>query len=486
MSDFATRFNSINFSVNGVTGFQNKSEIKKDIVQALSNDGKVDETEKKNILSKISDNQKNSLSNVLSSLEQDITTSIANGKVSLSNVKSTENFVNNLLKNNDNVLFIGMNTKAGGTGQENGGVSESNSIKSIARLSKIKGAEPIRVTIIKDQSSSSQANVYKGFDLKEPNGRADFLNSLNIDPNSDKGKALNSVLNKAVKTNSEAGLDEDDRDLSQDDSADELAALIENWSQGDISSRLVISGHNYNTFSSHDLKLSGVFGDSNGQLKMDWISEVAEQFPEAANQVEDLAFSSCNSGWENDMEKYQSIFPNIATIMAYTNTGSSTVYAKGQLANWEKLTEGDSGNLNRKDVAKTESQNIIQSRSTNITTWSAQGGYQIKNLDEIPKADKATKFEFIKDLTASLNLKNADGKKALFDFRGASNHRPQYNPDKTVISKLRDIEGNTFRIGRLADFVKDKERVDVFINTMIKMPEIPKDIKKQIIEAFIT
>lgn len=152
------------------------------------------------------------------------------------------------------------------------------------------------------------------------------------------------------------------------DIKDEMAQIAQVWAEaekgGQAPSRMVFSGHHVGY---------GVYGENNGSLDWPLVKKLADAMPRGARSVEDLLIAGCYSGGQAAMEKYQTMFPNVKTIMAYS--GSSPGAYSGATAHqkaWERATRGDRETIDR---------NIFQGmrKGENVTVWTKTHGFNDGN-----------------------------------------------------------------------------------------------------------
>lgn len=148
------------------------------------------------------------------------------------------------------------------------------------------------------------------------------------------------------------------------DIKDEMAQIAQMWAVaekgGQVPSRLVFSGHHVGY---------GVYGENNGSLDWPLVKKLADAMPRGARSVQDLMIAGCYSGGLNMMEQYQSMFPNVKTIVAYS--GSSPGAYSGATAHqkkWEAVTRGDSEGIRR---------NMFDGmrKGENVTVWTKTHGF---------------------------------------------------------------------------------------------------------------
>ena len=146
---------------------------------------------------------------------------------------------------------------------------------------------------------------------------------------------------------------------------DEVGKLALAFQQAETGSRhierLVLSGHSVG---------SGVWGDDNGRITFAVVGELAELFPRAARQVEDLMLAACYTGGERTMDQFRAIFPNLKTAWAYT--GSAPGAASGAVPHmfrWETATRGRNTEMSRTLANNTR-------KGENVATWTVTRGYE--------------------------------------------------------------------------------------------------------------
>ncbi|MFO0601365.1 MAG: hypothetical protein U0228_39010 [Myxococcaceae bacterium] len=239
-------------------------------------------------------------------------------------------------KSNDKVLFVAVNNS-----DAHRSTQESDALK----------ARGVNITVIKDTAKDDvittrdAAGRVTEHDLAKPEGAMSFALTLGLP--AEQTKKIADVL-------SSGGID----------ARDELAQIAQQWAVaekgGQPPSRLVLSGHHVGY---------GVYGENNGKLDWPTVGALAEAMPRGAKSVEDLLIAGCYSGGENMMEKYQAMFPNAKTIMAYS--GSSPGAASGATAHqkaWEQATRGSGDGLDRK---------IFQGmrKGENVSVWTRTKGF---------------------------------------------------------------------------------------------------------------
>lgn len=206
--------------------------------------------------------------------------------------------------------------------------------------------------------------VQKTFDLATDAGRNDYVAAIGV--TGAQATKLKGIL-------AEAGGDARDE-------VGQLARVFAQAENGDRQiERLILSGHSVG---------SGVWGDNNGYFRMDLLSKLADTFPNAVRQVEDLHIAGCYSGGESAVDKWRGIFPNSKTVWAYGDSapGSYTGAVK-HLQKWEAATRGvgqDPAKLTRDLVRGTR-------KGENVAVWNA-----VRGLDngEAPKPFSQLRGEF--------------------------------------------------------------------------------------------
>ncbi|MBL9039219.1 MAG: hypothetical protein JNG84_11935, partial [Archangium sp.] len=206
----------------------------------------------------------------------------------------------------------------------------------------------VKDTKVNDTITTKDARgVSVTHDLATPEGAMSFALTLGL-PSEQTQKIANVLTN-----------------LAGTDIRDEVAQMAQMWAVaergGQAPSRLVLSGHHVG---------SAVYGEENGRLEWPLLAGLAEAMPRGARSVEDLLIAACYSGGESSMEKYQAMFPNLKTAVAYA--GSSPGAASGATVHqqrWEKATRGA-----RDDIQRTIFDN--SRKGENVTVWTKAHGYQ--------------------------------------------------------------------------------------------------------------
>ncbi|MFN8671075.1 MAG: hypothetical protein U0457_03205 [Candidatus Sericytochromatia bacterium] len=152
------------------------------------------------------------------------------------------------------------------------------------------------------------------------------------------------------------------------DARDEVAQIMLHFAKaekgGQIPSRLVISGH-----SSGD----SYWGDGNGSLTKKILSDISKAMPKAASQIEDLAFSACNSGHRESVDFYKEVFPNMKTFMGYVDSApGSSSGSTNHLKKWEKATRGDSQEITPDMFNNTR-------KGTAVSVWTKKGDFKLSS-----------------------------------------------------------------------------------------------------------
>jgi len=240
-------------------------------------------------------------------------------------------------RSNDKVLFVAMNDS-----ENHRSTLESDALRS-------RGTD---VSVIKnDQRNQDKITTSDGrqHDLKTKEGAMSFALTLGLP-----AEQTQKIANVLSQDN-----------WALDQGRDELAQIAQQWAKaergGQIPSRFVLSGHQTG---------SGVYGENNGKLPWEVLGELAEAMPRGARSVEDFLVAGCYSGGQASMEKYQAMFPNVKTIMAYE--GSSPGAASGAVAHqrlWEQATRGQSQGINHERFAHMR-------KGENVSVWTRDGGLQ--------------------------------------------------------------------------------------------------------------
>lgn len=227
------------------------------------------------------------------------------------------------------LVFVGMNP---------GAEREANTLK---------GWSPTGVAFVGPARIQDHALVNgKLVDLAGAPGREAFARALGL--STEKQAKLTALLEKTDRWG-----------------RDELARLARVFAEGEhgdrVIERIVLSGHSLGT---------GIWGDDNGEISWANLAELAEVFPKAARQVEDLAVAACYAGGEAQAQRFKAIFPHLKTFWGYQ--GSAPGAASGSvwhLKRWEAQTRGPTDTkLDRKAVAGLR-------KGENVATWSASRGY---------------------------------------------------------------------------------------------------------------
>ncbi len=206
--------------------------------------------------------------------------------------------------------------------------------------------------------------VKKTYDLATETGRNDYVAAIGV--TGAQATKLKGIL-------AEAGGDARDE-------VGQLARVFAQAENGDRRiERLILSGHSVG---------SGVWGDNNGYFRMDLLSKLADTFPNAVRQVEDLHIAGCYSGGESAIDKWRGIFPNSKTVWAYGDSAPGSYSgAVTHLKRWEAATRGvgqDPAKLTRDLVRGTR-------KGENVAVWNA-----VRGLDngEAPKPFSQLRSEF--------------------------------------------------------------------------------------------
>jgi murein DD-endopeptidase MepM/ murein hydrolase activator NlpD len=217
-------------------------------------------------------------------------------------------------RSNDRVTFVAINNS-----DEHRSTYEAQALKNRGvSMDLVKPGEPDKITV-------KQGGRDVTFDLKTIEGARGFALTLGLP-----GEQTEKIAQAIAGPPGETGYN------TRDNIRDEMAQLAQVWAKGErgeeMPSRLVLSGHHTG---------SGVYGDNNGKLAWPFLEQLASAMPKASRNVEDLMIAGCFSGGQADMEKYQTMFPNVKTIVAYhgLSPGASSGATAHQKA-WEQATRG--------------------------------------------------------------------------------------------------------------------------------------------------
>ncbi|MCP4807982.1 MAG: hypothetical protein GY913_32125 [Proteobacteria bacterium] len=148
---------------------------------------------------------------------------------------------------------------------------------------------------------------------------------------------------------------------------DEMAQMVRVWGEAELGirkmDRVVLSGHSVGSM---------IWGDDNGQIDFDTITELSAIFPKAVAGVKHLMLSACYTGGEAKMAQYPSMFPNLESVWAYHDSSPGTwTGAMDHMKSWEGATEeGD-------DASKVDPELAGNARKAkNVSTWNVADGYQ--------------------------------------------------------------------------------------------------------------
>jgi hypothetical protein len=254
---------------------------------------------------------------------------------------------------NDKVLFVAINNS-----YEHMSTFESDALKNRGvNIKVIQDAKTADTIITKDARGVATTH-----DLNTEQGRMAFALTLGLP--AEQTKAIADAI-------SHGG----------DDIKDEMANIALAWSEaekgGQAPSRMILSGHHTG---------SGVYGENNGKLAWPLVKELAEAMPRGARSVQDLMIAGCFSGGEDSMNNYQTMFPNVKTIVAYE--GISPGASSGATAHqkiWEQATRGD-----REGVKFSAFQGTR--KGENVSVWTKttglDNGQPKRSVDEL-RSDQA-------------------------------------------------------------------------------------------------
>ena len=254
----------------------------------------------------------------------------------------------------NDVLYIGMNMDASGTGKPQ---SESES----AALLKMTSGHAQR---IERPVTTIVENGGVKFDTSTEAGCEAFAKSLGLP-----SKQADLVAT-ALTTNFEGR------------GRTELALLAKSWSDGEhggtLPGRLVLSGHCY---------LGGVYDGLNARdfLNFASLQTLARAMPKAAGQVEDVMFSACASGKGEDIQGWRDAFPNMKSLWAYGGPDTHSPSGNQAIEHirvWEQATRSDHVPL-AKDQATPATQDAATAARIHalpmhdhISIWTATGSYR--------------------------------------------------------------------------------------------------------------
>ncbi len=306
-------------------------------------------------------------------------------------------------KSNDQVLFVAMNNS-----EAHRSTFESDTMK----------ARGVNVAVIKDAAkddtitTKDARGVATTHDLTTPEGAKSFALTLGL-PGEQTQKIADVLLNAGS------------------DARDELAQVAQVWAQaergGQAPSRLVLSGHHVGY---------GVYGENNGHLDWPTVGKLAEAMPRGARTVEDLLIAGCYSGGQSFMDKYQAIFPNAKTLMAYD--GSSPGASSGATAHqkgWEQATRGTREDIDRKIFEGMR-------KGENVTVWTKAHGFQDgrppASLDDLRAQQQRGQGDFQAALSGQATIENPQTG-AVRDFYSATQRLIQ-NP-ATPPAERAQLEG---------------------------------------------
>lgn len=200
---------------------------------------------------------------------------------------------------------------------------------------------------------------------------------------------------------------------------DELAAIAQVWVRAEqgahIPGRLVLSGH------SDGLTIWSETGTAS--LSLGDIGRLADLFPQAAQQIEDIHISGCNTGYRSNMQLLSTHFPKLNSIWGYTHTApAGSNGAPEHLKIWEAATRGAQTSVDRQPQV---SRLGGIARADNLAIWSKTTGYQ--------SADPGQRMEYseIRQIVERYRLGEA-----LSD-------NPQAGPLKQAYDALQSLRGES-------------------------------------------
>lgn len=309
-------------------------------------------------------------------------------------------------KSNDQVLFVAMNNS-----REHLSTYESDQLKARGTDVRVVKDAPQNDTI----TTRDAHGVATTHDLATPEGAKAFALTLGL-PGEQTAQIADVLLHGGA------------------DARDELAQIAQVWARAELGgqapSRLVLSGHHVGY---------GVYGENNGALDWPTVGKLAEAMPRGARTVEDLMIAGCYSGGRSFMDKYQGIFPNVKTIVAYD--GSSPGSYSGATAHqkaWEKATRGG-----RDDIDRAIFQGMR--KGENVTVWTRSHGFQDgrppMSLDDQRAEQQRNRADFESALSGQAPIADAQSG-PVRDFYSATQRliqNPQTPPaERAQLEGLRD------------------------------------------------
>jgi len=228
------------------------------------------------------------------------------------------------------IVFMGM------------GDGAKHEIQDLKRTAKVHG---ITDTAVNDQVTFSVGGRMQTYDLTKPTEIDRYVKDIGI---------TGAKATEVASAISSAGED------ARDEAAQVAKAFLDAEQGKRTIERLVLSGHSVG---------DGVWGDSNGSFDYDTLEKLTTAFPKAASQVQDFLVAGCYSMSEEHVSRYQGMFPNVKTAMAYMHSAPGTwTGAMVHNKKWEELTRGnDASKLDREPFAGTR-------KGENIGTWNEIDG----------------------------------------------------------------------------------------------------------------
>jgi hypothetical protein len=281
---------------------------------------------------------------------------------------------------NDRVLYVGMNSEGGQSGQEERGLaipvdpaaSHATNVRGTTGHVAIGHSE-------RDATLGSDRVRVAGevVDLATGAGAAAFAASLGL-------PAAQARTIAQLLTSAPAG------------TRDELAGIAAEWAKaergGECPSRLVVSGH---------CDGKGVWGNGasdEGTLAFSSLFALARAMPRAASFVEDVMLSACSSGYDGPsagertaLSAWKQHFPNLRTAWGYGGKSDapgayrspSFQQAVMHVGAWEKATRGRVENLDGAgavrryfDAARARNPTVDAPQvPENVSVWTVRQGY---------------------------------------------------------------------------------------------------------------
>jgi hypothetical protein len=215
---------------------------------------------------------------------------------------------------------------------------------------------------------------------------------------------------------------------------DELGQLAIAWGRAEhapaMPGRMVLSGEHVG---------GGMFWGKGamGTLRISDVGALAKAFPRAANAVEDLCMSACNSAIE--VLSWPKIFPRLKTIWAYAKSCPGTFTgASKHLALWDKATRGRVKTVDRLVAKGTR-------KGDHVVVWSPLGGMvtgDVNSLESLRASVNAAQATFDSHFDGeSVVVDTGTGPlREYYDLLQAMLRHPDLpSYDRSTIEKRRDV-----------------------------------------------